>query len=289
MESRRPAVVALFFLATAGMCAVACNNKPVKPTAQAQAYGKPELEFRGIGFKKQSFTGTEVVFKFALVSRDDRPGKPGTCSYKLEFKDAEAKTGTIALSGELPGRGELPVQARVALPWPQERAELLAFLLRKKMPYQFRLSCPVDTPDGPQTASNTDAGSIPLPKLPQMDVLQANAERFGGDDARINFELNMVNDNPFPVRLDKVVYKVFLGDTQVAQGELVLAEVIPPSNAFEYDVATPIFNKQEHKQIMELLSRSQVEYRLEGLVQLGEFEQPLNASGTISFPRGSSD
>jgi len=41
-----------------------------------------------------------------------------------------------------------------------------------------------------------DAGSVPLPKLPKIDVLQANAERFGkGEEAKINFDLGMVAES----------------------------------------------------------------------------------------------
>jgi LEA14-like dessication related protein len=269
---------------------IGCSGEQVKPTATVQPAARPELEFRGIGFKKQSFLGTDVVFKFALSSKDDRPAKSAGCSYKLELREGDTLEGKIALDGDLPARGELPVQVRLSLPWPTDREQVVAFLQRKRLPYQFSLTCEVDAGQGPLTVSNTDSGSIPLPKLPQLDVLQANAERFGqGEDARINFELNMANENPFSVRLDKVVYKVFLEDTQVTKGDLVLAEIIPPSNAFEYDIRTPMFNKQEHKAIMELLNRSQVTYRLEGVIHLGEFQLPIQSSGTISFPRAQAE
>jgi LEA14-like dessication related protein len=268
----------------------ACNGKQVKKDMGAIEFAKPGLEFRGIGFENQSFDGTDVTFKFALISQDPRPARGDGCTYSLELKDAEALQGKIDLKGELTDKTELPVQVTISLPWPEGREKVLAYLQRKRLPYRFHLNCKLQTPMGPDEVTNADAGSVPLPKLPQMDVIQANAERFGGSgEVRVNFELSMLNENPFRLSLDKIVYKVFLGETMVSEGDLPMAEVIPPSAEFTYDVATPIFNDREHKEILNMLSEAQVGYRLEGSIHLGRFVLPIKASGTINFPRAESD
>ena len=289
MFRRRPWSI----LGSAIVCTIAltaCNGKQVKKDTGEKAFTKPGLEFRGIGFDKQSFDGTDVSFKFALISQDPRPAKGNGCTYSLELKGAEALKGKIDLTGELTDKTELPVKVRISLPWPEGREEVLAFLQRKRLPYKFHLNCKLQTPMGSDEITNTDAGSVPLPKLPQMDVIQANAERFGGSgEVRVNFELSMLNENTFRLNLDKIVYKVFLGETMVTEGDLPMAEVIPPSAEFTYDVATPIFNNREHKEILTMLNEAQVGYRLEGSIHLGEFVLPLDANGTINFPRASSD
>ncbi len=267
----------------------ACSGGGVRPDKVAP-YARPALEFRGIGFEDQSFEGTGVVFKFALVSKDDRPATLTGCPYKLQLKGVQTLRGTIQVQGKLEAKGELPVNTKIAVPWPEGREQVLQFLRRKRLPYKYHLTCELTTPTGKESASNTDAGSIPLPKLPQMDVIQANAERFGrGAEARVNFELSMLNENTFKLKLDKIVYKVYLGETMVSEGDLPLAETIPPSSEFTYDVSTPIFNTHEHGEIMKMLSQSQIEYRLQGAIHLGGFELPLDADGTISFPRGSEE
>jgi hypothetical protein len=42
---------------------------------------------------------------------------------------------------------------------------------------------------------------------------------------------------------------------------------------------------KESKQIVDLIKKPSLEYHLEGLVLMGDFEIPVDAKGTISFPR----
>lgn len=285
MDVRRMQRVGVVALSLVAMLAVGCNGTQVKQTESAKPYAKPALEFRGIGFEDQSFDSTTVVFKFALISQDDRPATPTGCAYKLELKGSETLRGTIQPNQELGPKAELPVVAKLAIPWPGGREEVVAFLQRKRLPYKYHLTCELTALGAKESVSNTDGGSIPLPKLPQMDVIQANAERFDRSSARVNFELSMLNENAFQVSLDKIVYTVALGGTEVTKGDLPLAEMVPPSAEFTYDVATPIFNTQDNKDIMEMLAQPQIEYTLTGTIFLGEFQLPLDAKGTISFAR----
>ncbi|MBN2493954.1 MAG: LEA type 2 family protein [Deltaproteobacteria bacterium] len=271
-------------IASLALAAGGCP-KQVKKTEAPQAYVEPELEFGGISFENQSFGGMEVVFTFELISKDERSAAVKACSHKLELEEHETVEGAAEVSGSLGKDVRLPIVSRIAIPWPAEASQVQPFLARKRMPYKLVLSCEIDAPGGPQKVSNSDSGSIPLPNLPEVDVLQANAERFGGgEEARVNFELGMVNSNPFNIHIEKIVYKVYLEDKAVTQGELVLAEVIEPSNEVSYDVATPIFSTVSDKEILQMLSKPNIEYRLEGAVHLSGFELPLDASGTISFP-----
>ncbi|MBW2703762.1 MAG: LEA type 2 family protein [Deltaproteobacteria bacterium] len=267
------------------LCVAACDKKQVKKTETAVAYADPALEFRGIGFEEQSFSGMKAVFKFELLSTDKRPAKVTSCDYKLELRDLEAVRGKAEVGTDLAGQGKLPVLVRADIPWPEGIEAVQAFLGRKRVPYKFFLTCRVAGAGKTAEAANTDAGSIPLPKLPEIDVLQANAERFGkGEEAKINFELGMVNENPFVLPIDKINYKVYLGGKLVTEGEMIVAEMISPSNEVSYDVATPIFSVQHDKEILEMLKKPAIEYKLEGTVQMGKFTLPMNATGTISFP-----
>ncbi len=281
-------VVLLAGLTMAGMVLGGCGNRQVVRETKTEPYIKPSLEFRGIAFEEQSFDGMSVIFKFALIPKDKRPASIKACSYDFEFEGADTIHGKIKTPEQLASGAEIKLVSKLAIPWPKDKGKVMAFLERKRVPYKFKLQCGLDTIDGPLVLNGADAGTIPLPKLPQMDVNQANAERFGdGSEVRINFELSMLNENPFKIRLDKIVYKVLLDGSEVTKGQIPLAEIIPASAEFTYDVAPPIFISRDNKELLEMLSRPEIAYKLQGDVFLGKFKLLLDASGTISFPRSS--
>ena len=133
-------------------------------------------------------------------------------------------------------------------------------------------------------ASASDSGSIPLPKLPELTVSGANAERFGRSDIRLNFELSFVNENPFNVRVDKIVYKISVEGKVLSEGSLPVVESIPPSNEASYDISTGTLSGEASREINRLVSQPSLNYHLEGQVFVGDFEIPVDATGTISFP-----
>lgn len=261
-----------------------CAGGQVKTAEGPGAYQKPEFEYRGINFDNQSFSGMSVMFRFELVAKDKRTAVVKECPYTLELKGSDPIKGTITPGGQLAAGGKIMVETTVALPWPQETAAVQAFLGQKKLRYEFLQNCKLEVEGAEVTASASDSGSIPLPKLPELTVSGANAERFGRSDIRLNFELSFVNENPFNVRVDKIVYKISVEDKVLSEGSLPVVESIPPSNEASYDISTGTLSGEASREINRLVSQPSLNYHLVGQVFVGEFEIPVDATGTISFP-----
>jgi LEA14-like dessication related protein len=262
---------------------VGCAGGQVKQESGPGAYQKPAFEYRGINFENQSFSGMTVLFRFELVSTDKRPARLKGCSYTLDLKGSEPIKGTVTPEGQLGPGARIAVETPVALPWPSDKAEMQAFLGRKKVSYKFFQECKIETEGGEMTASASDSGSIPLPKLPELTVSGANAEHFGRSDIRLNFELSFVNENPFSVMVDKIVYKITVEGKVLSEGSMPVVESIPPSNEASYDISTGTLSGEASREIMKLVSKPSLGYHLEGQVFMGEFEIPVDATGTISF------
>jgi hypothetical protein len=263
---------------------VGCAGGQVKEEAGPGAYQKPALEYRGIKFDNQSFSGMNVIFRFELVSRDNRTAVLKECPYTLDLEGVEPVKGTVTPGGQLAAGGKIPVETTVAVPWPQETAAVQAFLEKKKIVYKFLQDCKLGAEGAEIVASASDSGSIPLPKLPELTVSGANAERFGRSDIRLNFELSFVNENPFNVRVDKIVYKITVEGKVLSEGSLPVVESIPPSNEASYDISTGTLSGEASREINRLVSKPSLNYHLVGKVFVGEFEIPVDATGTISFP-----
>lgn len=260
-----------------------CAGDQVKVDTE-KPFAEPAFEFRGIDFVNNGFSGMDVVLKFELVSKDSRATKVVACPYTFEMEGMDPASGTATPAGELKGNSKVPIANKLSVPWPKGADEIQEFLKRKQISYKFSQTCNVTGPGGPLTLSAGDAGSVPLPKLPELTVSGANAERFGRKDIRLNFELSMVNENNFNVDIDKIVYKVMVEGKPMAEGEIAVAESIPPSNEASYDIATQILSGSASREIHELVKKPAIEYHLEGKVVSGDFEIPVDATGTITFP-----
>ena len=261
-----------------------CAGGQVQGEEGPGAYAKPAFEYRGIKFENQSFSGMNVIFRFELVSKDQRTAALKECPYTLQLEGSDPIKGTVTPGGQLGAGVKIGVDTTVAVPWPADKPAVQAFLEKKKISYRFFQNCKFDAEGGEVVASASDSGSVPLPKLPELTVSGANAERFGRSDIRLNFELSFVNENQFNVRVDKIIYKITVEGKVLSEGSLPVVESIPPSNEASYDISTGTLSGEASREILRLVSKPSLAYHLEGKVFMGEFEIPVDATGTISFP-----
>ncbi|HUU01350.1 MAG TPA: LEA type 2 family protein [Myxococcota bacterium] len=266
-----------------GLCVSGCPNKQVKQVKKAADYAKPRLEYRGIKFSDQSFSQMNVAWKFELISEDKLPAKISGCDYRLEMTDMKTIKGTQNPGTSLAGEQKLMVATKIGLPWPETASEVMNFLQRGRIPYSFFLECHLTGPDGEFQVSASDTGSIPLPKLPHLNVTGANAEKFSSREIRLNFEISLLNENPFNIKISKIVYKISAEGKPMSEGEMPVEEVIEPSNEASYDISTGTLSGDEQREIVEMIKQPQIKYHLKGMVFLDGFELPIDDKGTVSF------
>lgn len=267
-----------------GTFVAGCPHTEVKQDNGVKAYAKPRLEYRGIKFSNQSFAHMKVAWKFEMISQDKRPAKISGCDYRLKMTDMEPIKGTLNPGQSLAGEQRLTLAPKVDLPWPQKKSEILTFLARGHIPYDFFVECNLAGPSGKFKISASDSGSIPLPKLPHINVTGANAEKFTGREIRLNFEMSLLNENPFNIKISKIIYKISAEGKPMSEGELPVEEVIEPSNEASYDISTGMLSGDESREIVEMIKKPQINYHLEGKVLVGGFEIPIDDKGTVSFP-----
>ncbi len=276
--------VVFAFLGGLAAMVLGCAGGQVRAAAGPGAYVKPALEYRGIKFDDQSFSGMNVVFRFELVSKDKRVAILKECPYTLDLEGLDPIKGTVTPGGRLGEGTKIAVETTVAVPWPADPAKVQAFLGKKQIPYKFLQDCKLDAGGAEVAVAASDSGSIPLPRLPELTVSGANAERFGRSDIRLNFELSFVNENLFKVRVDKIVYKITVEGKILSEGSLPVIESIPPSNEASYDISTGTLSGEASQEILRLVSKPTLAYHLVGQLFMDGFEIPVDATGTISFP-----
>jgi LEA14-like dessication related protein len=262
-----------------------CASGQLKPDDQAGDYQIPTFDFSGIKFENHGFDGLEIQFRFELVSKDDAMAKVEECSHELKLEEMESVSQSIRPELELVGRGKQVISTTIAVPWPKTKPELTEFLKRDTIAYEFIQTCKLEATGQQLSVTGSDSGTVQLPKMPTMKITGANAERFGKKDIRLNFEVTISNENSFNVKVDKIQYKVSVEDNKVlTEGTLPVAEVVTPSSETSYDISTEVMSGKASQEIMELVAKPSIDYHLEGMVFMGEFEIPVDGTGSINFP-----
>jgi len=62
-----------------------------------------------------------------------------------------------------------------------------------------------------------------------------------------------------------------------------VAESIPANHETTFDIPTEVRSGEASKELLDLVKRTTIAYRLEGMVFMGSFEIPVAGDGTISF------
>jgi LEA14-like dessication related protein len=258
-----------------------CSHSAVYNETAGARNGGPQLEYRGVVFKPESFRDMKIQFQFGLVD-PEHTFRVVACPYRLELDGIEPIEGVTHLQST-PSDGGIPlITTVVGIPWPKDPSEIIRFLSKEKLRYGFTQTC---NASGGTSVTASDSGNMPLPRLPRLAISGANAQRFGAGEARLSFELSVINENGFSVRIDKVFYKILLEEKPLAEGELPIAESVPANHETTYDIPTEIRSGVSSKEILDLMGRQQISYRLEGRVYFGEYEVLVSGNGNISFSR----
>ncbi len=268
-----------------GLCCAGPKQATQNTPQSAGGFTPPRFEFRGVEFSPQQFSGMTVSFKFELIGEDARPARLVACTWKAEIAEREPLSGSLQPQGEVSQTARQMVVTEVVIPWPKTTPEILAFVQAGQLRYTFAETCNLEGPEGGLSVSAGDSGMIPLQKLPKLTVTGAYAQRFGKDETKFTFELAVLNENSFPVKLDKVVYRITLEGKPWVEGELPVEDRIPANHEASYDISTEVKSGSASKEILDLIKRQIIPYRLEGLMVMGDFEIPIAGDGTISFSR----
>jgi len=96
--------------------------------------------------------------------------------------------------------------------------------------------------------------------------------------------MSLLNENPFSIKISKIVYKISAEGKPMSEGELPVEEVVDPSNEASYDISTGTLSGDEQREIVQMIKLPQINYHLEGKAIISGFEIPIDDKGTVSFP-----
>ncbi len=259
-------------LITLSLCLAACKTAP-----EVRAVAAPTLPQEELTIVSQSLTSVQVKYT-GTVQADE--------AFTLEkarwefVEDGEVKEhGEVALSGtsfELSQKLEY-VKDEEALKAMDARGGSLLLALRGTLFVKV----------GEQTFELpfARAKEVRTPRLPRLKLIEVQAGRFSEAEVQANFQLGVVNPNPFEINVTGLDYKVQLGGKEVSVGTQGRGDRVSPASTGVFELTSTLNEETHGKEAAKLVKSKTVPWALSATLALPLFSETLEQTGDIKLTR----
>lgn len=263
----------------AGVVALAsCKTAPVE-----NAPGSFTVEPTGISTRSQTLSSFTVVLHATVTSTGRVPLSVTGADYVLKMGGKVLRKGhaplKVAVAPGAKGDVSFPVAVEYAMKL-KEMQELAA-----SPTVDILVSGTVDGTLGSHTvkAPFSRAGVLRSPRLPRVRLGTPDAARQSLSEVACTFHLEVVNDNPFPVKLNGLDYVLSVQGSDVASGTVGERATIPPSSTHIWDVPTDLTEKNVPGMTKAMKANNALDDHLKGVLHLGPIDLPVDLTSQIQF------
>lgn len=249
----------------------------------AGAFEEPEVEFRELHLRKLSFERVSADFEFLVSNPNDLAVTVSSLDYALSVDEKSLAEGTSSRELRLEARGSAPVHLPLTIAFADFVDNLATFFSsREAVPYAIAAKLGVKTPVGPVQVPVQHEGTLPLPKVPDIEVADVRLTRLDLTGAEVELALDVRNRGQFPIQPQGLRYDVSLAGTSVASGNETLPTLA--ANASEQVVLSiDLSFLRLGPTLVEAVRSRRVPYRVAGAVDLGVFAPSFDSSGTAEL------
>lgn len=255
------------------------NARAKKPDVTLQKVDVTDVDFQQATLRADLLVknNVPVIVKLAKVN------------WAVKIESDELVKGAIEQALEIPANGVLPVQIPFALKFEDLYRIQQKFKDQDTAPYRFEGSLQVETPVGPVRLPFHHDGTVPVLRVPQVEVAKIDVKgvNFSGADIRLGFRVK--NPNGINLDLQALDYALTVAGSQVANGKLPSALSVPAKGqgAFDADVRVSFLQAQTAAQA--ITTKSSADYSLSGTLAAktpwGSVSTPYVKSGSVRIQK----
>lgn len=208
-------------LCCAVFLSIACSGLVGCGALDALGLSKPSADIVGVSLKDITLSSATLLFDVKVGNPYSVPLPLANLDYSLASEGAAFLSGKSALQGTIPATGS----KIVPLPLKVEFMQLLKVLKGVRpgsvVPYDAEMGLSVDAPAvGPMRLPIRKQGKLPVPAPPGVKITNIRWDKLTLDQAGGRAQLQLTNNNSFPVNLSNLRYALSLGGTEVANSSL---------------------------------------------------------------------
>lgn len=242
-------------------------------------FKEPKVDFRKLHLRDVSFEDVTMDFEFLVTNPNDVSVKLNSLDYALDIEGKSLAKGQTEQALRLKANGSAPVRLPLTVTFTDFVDNLATFFSSKEtVPYAIAAGFGLDTPIGDIRLPVNNRGTVPLPKIPEVEVQDVKLSDVGLTGAKVAFHLGVKNKGQFPVKPKGLLYNVALAGTSISSGQ----ETLPTLNANQtQNVVIPLqvnFVKLGTA-VVSAIRKKSLPYEVKGDIDLGLFKQPFRLNG----------
>jgi LEA14-like dessication related protein len=188
---------------------------------QVMSGAKPTGQVRGVKLSGLDVNGVDLVFDLQVDNPNPVKIALDNLDYDLKLFNQTFLKGKQGMGVRVAANGSSQVKLPVRMQFDQLLKQYGQLGKRNEVPYALDLGLGFDVPLlGRIRLPVNYAGSLPIPKIPDIKVSRLDVQRLTLQKADLVLELEVANPNQFAVLLERLDYQFKLNGLDVGDGAL---------------------------------------------------------------------
>lgn len=265
------------------LSAVLCSLSLLASCATMQeAIKEPEISVDDMQVRAVSLSDMQLDFILGVKNPNPLGISLRGMSYRLDVEGKSMMRGDSRERLKIGANSSSSVTLPVSLNYKDLSGGFADLLNRDKVRYELRGKLDF----GLFRLPYKKQGSIDLPSLPKVSVGRVAVERMTLSGLDVVVQLQVQNDNSFPIKLGGIDYGLKMADTTVASGKSLGALSLEPGKSGSLDIGLSLGYGELGNVIRALGDNSSIPVSFDGRLQIpGGGDVPLNWSGDVAIAR----
>lgn len=279
--TRQPRIVRDVFLALViggGVTGCASVPKDIRDAVKL-----PEARFVQLHLRDVSFEKVTLDFEFSIANPYNLGLTLNGLDYDLDLEGKDFVAGKTNQSLRLEPLKSAPVRLPLTVKFTDFVDNFDSFFSsRETVAYALNAGFGLETPIGPVRVPLNQAGDVPLPKIPDVEMQNVRLRNVGLTGAEVEFSLNVRNRGQFPVQPRGFSYGVKLAGVSVSSRQQALP-VLPANTAQPVTIPLRVDFLRLGAAVVEAIRSRSLPYEFKGDLDLGLFKHPFELRGTAKL------
>lgn len=241
---------------------------------------RPSVSLKRVDITQVSFEGISANFVLAVQNPNPIGLGLARLAYRLTVDGHQFADGTANQAVNIPAQGTGQVVIPVGIKFVEFAQSLAALFTRQTVPYSIETKLGFGTPAGVLDIPLSHSGTLPVPRLPNIQLASCRLGSIGLTGATIELLLGAHNPNAFAVPLGALSYQVSVAGTQVLSssapgGTLTAGGSNPIQISAHLDFASLGLG------VVRAIQGGGAEVALDGGLQLGGYTMPLHLAARL--------
>jgi LEA14-like dessication related protein len=250
---------------------------------------KPDVKLQKVDVTNVDFQGANLEALLMVTNKVPVGITIGKVTWGVSLEGSKLVSGEVANGLTIEGKSSAPVKVPFGLKFEDLFKISQKYKDQDTAPYRLEGTMAIDTPIGPVTIPFHHDGTVPVLKIPEVDLsrVEVRGMNMTGADVRLSFHVR--NPNNLALGVSSLDYNLNLAGARVAEGKLPGALDLAAKSTGSFDADIKVSFVQAAQAAQSLVNKNTAEYQIGGSIAAktpwGVVSTPYSRSGTVKIQR----